>query len=134
MADDFSDNPFAANPAFAPPDATSRGLWGDVMGIGPLVRMATDPTFQANVQGMVAAITAAAMAIPRVEAKLDALLGPDHPLVRATPRAPESAVLPLEHRPAGAGGFGPAGGAPDHGSGPGADAFAPTWPDDERGP
>ena len=52
----------------------TKSMWGDLLGIGPLLRMATDPTMIANAALLMQAMTDAAQSLPRIEAKLDLLL------------------------------------------------------------
>lgn len=111
-------DPFNLPPTDAPSweEAPSTGsLWGQMFGLSPILRMLTDPQAQANAQALIMALTAGVASIPRIEAKLDALLGQEHPLVRATP--PRIAALSDEHRADGTGGFAASGGAPDNGPG-----------------
>lgn len=52
----------------------TRSIFGDLFGLGPMLKMLTDPAMLASAQAMMAAITAGGEAAQRLEMKLDLLL------------------------------------------------------------
>jgi hypothetical protein len=52
----------------------TSSLLGDVLGIGGLIKAMSDPAMMQGAYQMMAALTAAGMTLPRLEAKLDLLL------------------------------------------------------------
>jgi hypothetical protein len=122
----------------------TSSLLGDVLGIGGLVKAMSDPAMMQGAYQMMAALTAAGMTLPRLEAKLDLLLKdkgydvetlfPTAPGVYPDFQAghgawfpdsgghqPQSARLPAGMAGARPGGDPAAGGAIDDGTRPGAD-------------
>jgi hypothetical protein len=59
-------------PQIEPP--STGGLWGDMFGLGPLMKMITDPALGLHAHGMMEAIIEGAKASGRIEAKLNKLL------------------------------------------------------------
>ena len=57
----------------APQD--TRSLWGDMFGLGPLMKVLSDPALQLHASAMMQSIIEGANANRRIEAKLDRLLG-----------------------------------------------------------
>jgi hypothetical protein len=56
-----------------PPQPTGK-LWGDMFGLGPVMRLINDPALGDNAKKAMAAIIASHETIARIEAKLDVLL------------------------------------------------------------
>lgn len=68
-------NGAGGEPELIPPQPQStRSMWGDMLGIGPLLKMISDPALQAHAHQMMAAVIEGAEASKRIEAKLDAIL------------------------------------------------------------
>jgi hypothetical protein len=53
---------------------SSASLWGDMFGIGGLIKTMTDPALGQHIHMMLATVIEAGKATQRVEAKLDAIL------------------------------------------------------------
>jgi hypothetical protein len=53
----------------------TKSLWGDMFGLGPLMKVLSDPGLQLHAQAMMQSIIEGANANRRMEAKLDRLLG-----------------------------------------------------------
>lgn len=74
----MSDKPNGGTPpatATEPQEAQSTAsMWGQMFGLGPLMKMITDPGLQTHAMGMMQAIGDGARVSSRIEAKLDMLL------------------------------------------------------------
>jgi hypothetical protein len=97
-------------------DETSS-MWSDMLGIGPLLRMASDPETLRGAMMMMQAATESLQASRRIEAKLDELLLRLR-LQHEPTATPEPTPPLLEHlRTNGAGGHPATSGVADDGSG-----------------
>jgi len=105
----------------------TRSLWGDLFGIGPLIKMATDPAMIAQVMTLMATMTENARAAQRIEMKLDLILSSQgHDIdalnrqasgldARPEPAAGNAAAVLEHHRDAGNGSAAAASRAAHHG-------------------
>jgi hypothetical protein len=100
----------------------TKSLWGDMFGLGSLMKVITDPALVQHAHAMMQATIDGAHASRRIEAKLDRLLGAlGHEISDINARFPaqfQPAGTPLlvEHGANGAGRHAAAIGAPDDGS------------------
>jgi hypothetical protein len=119
----------------AAPDTGS--MWGDLFGMGSLIKVISDPALMAHAHQMMGAVIEGANANRRIEAKLDRLLkalGNDIADIDARfPNQFQPSAL-LEQRNAdGARGHPPATSLADDGSGGAAHRFAPAGGDPRGG-
>lgn len=115
--------PFGA--PIEPPSTSS--LWGDMFGMGSLLKLVSDPALGAHAHQMMGALIEAAQASQRIEKKLDTLLKAlgheidgiatrtENDLAAAQARPGVAPPLLAAHRADGGGGFAPASLAPDDG-------------------
>ena len=83
------------------PAQETRSIWGDMFGLGPLMKIISDPALQLHAQAMMQSIIEGANANRRMEAKLDRLLGAlGHEINDINSRFP-SQFQPGGHGPAG---------------------------------
>jgi hypothetical protein len=99
----------------------TKSIWGDMFGIGGLMKVITDPALVAHAHAMMQATIEGANSSRRIEAKLDRLLGAlGHEIADINSRFPAqfqpAPALLVEHGANGAGGDPPATGAVDDGS------------------
>jgi hypothetical protein len=98
----------------------TRSIWGDMLGIGPLMKVLTDPALQAHTHAMMTAVIEGANATRRVELKLNLLLkalGHEYADIDAQHPSPfAGAPILIAHGANGGGGHAAATGAPDDGS------------------
>jgi hypothetical protein len=111
---------FGNNGAGEPQD--TKSLWGDMFGLGGLMKVITDPALVAHAHAMMQATIEGANSSRRIEAKLDRLLGAlGHEIADINARfpaqfQPPAAPLLVQHGAVGAGSHPPATGAVDDGS------------------
>jgi len=122
----------------------TKSIFGDIFGLGGLMKVITDPALVAHAHAMMQATIEGANSSRRIEAKLDRLLGAlGHEISDIDARfpapfqAPANSPLLVQHGAFGAGSHPAAIGAPDNGSPQptGSPATAgggprPGWPND----
>jgi hypothetical protein len=110
------------NGAGEPQPQDTKSIWGDMFGLGGLMKVITDPALVNHAHAMMQATIEGANSSRRIEAKLDRLLGAlGHEISDINSRFPAAfqpapAPLLVEHGALGAGSHPPATGAPDDGS------------------
>lgn len=110
--------------AFDDQPRSSGSLWADMFGLGPFVRMLSDPSMMQNAALMMQAIAEGAKANIRMEMKLDFIIrsmGYDPATVTpadySAPGRFGPPLLSAGHGPAGTGAYTVTGGAADNGTG-----------------
>lgn len=105
-----------------PQPQDTKSLWGDMFGLGGLMKVITDPALVAHAHAMMQATIEGANSSRRIEAKLDRLLGAlGHEISDINSRFPanfqpaQSPALLVQHDANGTGGNSAATGAPDDG-------------------
>jgi hypothetical protein len=98
----------------------TKSIWGDMFGLGGLMKVITDPALVAHAHAMMQATIEGANSSRRIEAKLDRLLGAlGHEISDINSRFPaqfqSAPALLVEHGANAAGGTAAATGAPDNG-------------------
>jgi len=94
---------------------STRRLWSDMLGLGDLFRVLSDPGLIAHVHAMMTAVMEAAAANKRIEEKLDRLLAEREADAARVDRT-GAASLPFEYRADGTGRTTFAGGVADDGN------------------
>ena len=104
----------------------TKSIWGDMFGLGGLMKVITDPALVAHAHAMMQATIEGANSSRRIEAKLDRLLGAlGHEISDINARfpaafhpgpSPSAAAVLIEHGANAAGGYSAATGASDDGS------------------
>jgi hypothetical protein len=101
----------------------TKSIWGDMFGLGSLMKVITDPALVAHAHAMMQATIEGANSSRRIEAKLDRLLGAlGHEIsdinarFPATFQVPGNSPLLVQHGAVGTGSHPAAIGAPDNGS------------------
>ena len=112
-------------------------LWGDMFGLGGLMKVITDPALVNHAHAMMQATIEGANSSRRIEAKLDRLLGAlGHEISDINSRFPAQfqpapSALLVQHGANGAGGNSAATGAPDDGGRGAAASLGPAVGADE---